>query len=193
MSRSDNFDIAESIRRISSTKSYLMDLCAALDGATSMLLSSTEDQCNDALECVATVTCHVVEEFFKQNPASCKRSMQDAGISLANLGGGQKNKKDTSTVSTKVSGVRHESFLKVKDAFLSLSCRLHDNALLVKEQFPSLQEQVAKLCELWWSSGVQGKERLVAQCLPYVAVKALTTMKPVDVIRKAFFPIVPIL
>ena len=190
--KAEDFDIGAALRTASSTQSFLINLGSALEHASAQLLveasSSSSDDCaaaNDALECVAVIAKHAAEQFFAHNAASCRRSMDEAaaqagpGMHAVDVGIARRAKSTTA----KVSNVRYEGFLKVKDALLEASVRLHDEALLVKEQYPSLQEHVARLCETWWNSGVQGRERLMAQALPYLVVRALTTLKAADVKR----------
>ena len=40
---------------------------------------------------------------------------------------------------------------------------------------PEVQEAVARLCTAWWQAGALSKESLVAQTLPYLLVRALST------------------
>ena len=42
-------------------------------------------------------------------------------------------------------------------------------------QCPELQESVARLGQAWWGADAPGKEALVAQALPYLILRALTT------------------
>lgn len=38
-------------------------------------------------------------------------------------------------------------------------------------EHPELQNTVARFCELWWAQGLEGKEALVAQTLPFLLVR----------------------
>ena len=42
-------------------------------------------------------------------------------------------------------------------------------------QWPELQEAVARLCQAWWAAEAPGREALVAQTLPYLLLRALTS------------------
>ena len=53
----------------------------------------------------------------------------------------------------------------VPDGFLRALFTLHGALLRVKSE--KVQESIARLCEVWWSSGVEGCESLVAQLMPY--------------------------
>ena len=47
---------------------------------------------------------------------------------------------------------------------------LHNALIHVRAE--KLQESIARLCEVWWASGVEGCEALVAQLTPYRALMA---------------------
>ena len=53
----------------------------------------------------------------------------------------------------------------VPKGFLHTLFTLHGALLRVKSE--KMQESIARLCEVWWSSGVEGCESLVAQLMPY--------------------------
>lgn len=61
--------------------------------------------------------------------------------------------------------------------------KLHDGALLAAAEEPNVQESVSRLCEAWWAAGLNEKEALVPQTIPYLLVKALTSGKAADVKR----------
>lgn len=50
---------------------------------------------------------------------------------------------------------------------------LHDHGLLEANDFPSLQDEVSKLCLDWWQTEAPGRERLTPQTVPYLLVAAL--------------------
>ncbi|CAL8463631.1 g3165 [Coccomyxa elongata] len=60
---------------------------------------------------------------------------------------------------------------------------LHDNALLAAAEWLDLQDAVASLCMAWWQAGAAGKEAIIAQTLPYLLVRALSTNRSADVKR----------
>eukprot|EP00963_Diacronema_lutheri_P005589 scaffold431_cov334-Pavlova_lutheri.AAC.104 len=61
--------------------------------------------------------------------------------------------------------------------------KLHDGALLAAAEQPNVQESVSRLCEAWWTAGLNEKEALVPQTIPYLLVKALTSGRAADVKR----------
>ncbi|XP_002980805.2 condensin-2 complex subunit G2 [Selaginella moellendorffii] len=68
---------------------------------------------------------------------------------------------------------------------------LHEK-LVVLEDDPELQDAISELCELWWREGFDGKESLIAQSLPFLMSRSLTSNRKVDVhrvyaVREAFF------
>lgn len=56
---------------------------------------------------------------------------------------------------------------------IELCSMLHDHALLNVPDFPVLQEEVMKLCEECWQLEIDGRERLVAQTIPFMLMSAL--------------------
>ena len=54
-------------------------------------------------------------------------------------------------------------------------------------QLPELQESVARLCQAWWGAEVPGREALVAQALPYLILRALTT----GIMQQCHHPVQP--
>ncbi|CAM6022437.1 unnamed protein product [Sphagnum balticum] len=60
--------------------------------------------------------------------------------------------------------------------------RMHDS-LIVLEADSKLQDSIAGLCELWWHSGLEGKQSLISQSLPFLLNKSLDSGRKADVKR----------
>lgn len=59
---------------------------------------------------------------------------------------------------------------------------LHHNLILFESDSVLLSE-IANLCEEWWKQGLEGRETLISQSLPFLLSKSLTLKKKVDVHR----------
>ncbi|CAK9229150.1 unnamed protein product [Sphagnum troendelagicum] len=60
--------------------------------------------------------------------------------------------------------------------------RMHDS-LVVLEADSKLQDSIAGLCELWWHNGLEGKQSLISQSLPFLLNKSLDLGRKADVKR----------
>jgi condensin-2 complex subunit G2 len=59
---------------------------------------------------------------------------------------------------------------------------MHDS-LIVLEADSKLQDSIAGLCELWWHNGLEGKQSLISQSLPFLINKSLDSGRKADVKR----------
>eukprot|EP00775_Hariotina_reticulata_P006481 gene6481-6708_t len=76
----------------------------------------------------------------------------------------------------------HECHSNPPDALLNAAIQLHDGALLsLGDLRPDVQDVVAKLCCSWWQYEARDREYLVAQTLPYLLLRAISTQKPMHV------------
>jgi len=58
---------------------------------------------------------------------------------------------------------------------LEAATLLHDHCLLAANDYPALQEHVARLCLDWWQAEGPEKDRLTPQTMPYLLVAAIQT------------------
>ncbi|GAQ82457.1 hypothetical protein KFL_001120010 [Klebsormidium nitens] len=57
------------------------------------------------------------------------------------------------------------------------------SVLLGLEEDASLQDSAARLCEAWWAQNLPGREKIMAQTIPYLVARALDNGKTADVHR----------